>query len=74
MDRYYYFSPDIVKPQELQAGYAFARNLAIESGELLTICVNSIQNCGQFLDKIFNESAVNKLRSYKTISDSSVSV
>jgi|GEM_PF-2930150 len=28
MDRYYYFSPNLVSGDELKAGYAFARNLA----------------------------------------------
>lgn len=74
MDRNYYFSPNLVSDDELKAGYAFAKGLAEENGEILTICVNSIQNCDQFLNKIFNTTAVNKLRSYKVISDGSVSV
>lgn len=74
MNRNYYFSPSLVSGDELKAGYAFAKNLAEESGEILTICVNSIKNCDQFLNKIFNTTAVNKLRSYEVISDGSVSV
>ena len=74
MDRNYYFSPNLVSGDELKAGYAFAKNLAEESGEVLTICVNSIQNCDQFLEKIFNTTTVNKLRAYKTISDGPVRV
>lgn len=74
MDRYYYFSPELISGDELKAGYAFAKNLAKENGETLTICVNSVQTCDQFLEKIFTATAVNKLRSYKTISDGLVTV
>ncbi|MCD8551854.1 MAG: hypothetical protein LRY74_18030 [Shewanella xiamenensis] len=74
MDRYYYFSPELISGDELKAGYAFAKNLAKDNVEILTVCVNSVQNCDQFLEKIFTVTAVNKLRSYKTISDGSVTV
>lgn len=74
MDRYYYFSPEFISEDELKAGYAFARNLAKENGGTLTICVNSVQNCDQFLEKIFTDTAVNKLCSYKTISVGPVTV
>lgn len=74
MDRYQYFSPNSIGGTELKAGYDFAKAMAQEHGEILTICVNNIQNCDQFLEKIFNPLTVNKLRSYQPISDGNVSV
>ncbi|MFH4861273.1 hypothetical protein WMQ30_22225 [Vibrio diabolicus] len=67
MERYAYFSPEIVSAEELRGAYAFATDIAKKHNSRLTVLVNSISNSEQFLKKIFSEQETNKLRRYKAI-------
>jgi phosphoribosylformylglycinamidine (FGAM) synthase-like enzyme len=74
MDRFAYFSPQLVSGDELKGAYAFAVKMAKEHNAPLTVLVNSIGTCSQFLDHIFTEIEKNKLQRYKNISKSGLSI
>jgi hypothetical protein len=67
MERYAYFSPTTVSPDELKMAYVFAVHIAKKHSSRLTVLVNSISNSVQFLEKIFTEQEANKLTQYETI-------
>ncbi|WP_028114877.1 hypothetical protein [Ferrimonas kyonanensis] len=74
MERYAYFSPTIVSPEELRGAYAFAVDIAKKHRSRLTVLVNSISNSEQFLEIIFTEQEKNKLRRYETITKNGLEV
>ncbi|EOD5343928.1 hypothetical protein ACJXWG_004524, partial [Vibrio parahaemolyticus] len=74
MERFAYFSPELISGDELKAAYAFAVKIAKEKNAPLTVLVNSIGTCSQFLEKIFTEVEKNKLRRYETITKNGVNI
>ncbi|AUJ70231.1 hypothetical protein [Pseudoalteromonas sp. NC201] len=74
MERFAYFSPELISGDELRAAYTFAVKMAKEKNAPLTVLVNSIGTCSQFLEKIFSEVEKNKLRRYETITKNGVDV
>lgn len=74
MERFAYFSPDIISGEELKAAYAFSLKIAKEKNVPLTVLVNNIGTCSQFLDKIFTEVEKNKLKRYEAITKNGVNI
>ena len=74
MERYCYFSPEIITEDELKAGYKFTHDLAKERNfKRLIICVNNIQ-ANQFIEKIFNSTTTKKLERYGIVVDGQVNI
>lgn len=53
---------------ELLGGLQFALDEASEKSKMLTLLVNSIPNCDQIIEKLFEASTCNKLKRGETIS------
>lgn len=70
----YSYLRDSLEAKELKAGLEFSLGLAAEGSKKLTIAVNSISSCEQFMSKIFESPALNKLRSNQTISIKGISI
>ena len=64
---YSYLVNDAVSADELQAGLQFSLDLAANDSKELTIFVNSIACCEQFMSKVFNSPDLNKLRANQKI-------
>ena len=68
MERYCYIEPwESLQNGEHQSVASLALRLAKERGMRLRVCVVSIKNCSQFLDKCFGESVSRKLRNRKEL-------
>ncbi len=74
MERFAYFSPELISGDELNAAYIFAAKIAREKNAPITILVNNIGTSSQFLEKIFTEVEKNKLRRYEIISKNGVNI
>ncbi len=74
MDRYAYFSPQLISGDELKGAYAFAVKTAKEQNAPLTVLVNNIGTSSQFLDNIFTEVEKNKLKRYQSITKNGLSI
>ena len=74
MERFAYFSPELISGDELRAAYEIKTKIAKEKNAPLTFLVNSIGTCSQFLEKIFTEVEKNKLRRYETISKNGIDI
>lgn len=71
---YSYLGTDIVAADELHAGLQFSLDLAANDAKELTIFVNSIAHCEQFMSKIFKSPELNKLRANHKIQFNGISV
>lgn len=74
MERFAYFSPELISGDELKAAYNFAVKMAKEKNVPLTVLVNNIGTCSPFLVNIFTEVEKNKLRRYETITKNGVNI
>jgi hypothetical protein len=71
---YSYLSADMVSADELHAGLQFSLDLAASDSKELTIFVNSIAHCEQFMSKFFKSPELNKLRANQKIQLNGISV
>lgn|SRR5690554_3005407 len=71
---YSYLSTDIVTANELSAALQFSLDLAANDARKLTIFVNSIAHCEQFMREIFKSPELNKLRANQKIQLNGISV
>ena len=60
MERFAYFSPELISGDELKAAYNFAVKMTKEKNVPLTVLVNNIGTCRPFLENIFTKVEKNK--------------
>ncbi|AXM97705.1 hypothetical protein ABGT18_09840 [Pseudomonas putida] len=70
----YSYLRDSLEAKELKAGLEFSLGLAAEGSKKLTIAVNSISSCEQFMSEIFESPELNKLRANQIINKKGVSI
>jgi len=59
---------------KLKAAFEFALNIAKEKSKKLTIAVNVISSCSQFMGEIFEQPELNKLKTNQSIQRKGVSI
>lgn len=70
----YSYLLDSLSADDLKAGLEFSLGLAAEGSKKLTIFVNSISSCEQFMSEIFESPSLNKLRNNQSIKVKGISV
>lgn len=70
----YTYLRDSLEAKELKAGLELSLGLAAKGSKRLTIAVNSISSCEQFIGKIFESTEFNKLRANQTIKVNGITI
>lgn len=70
----YSYLRDLISAKELNAGLEFSLGLAAKGSKKLTIAVNSISSCEQFMSNIFESPVLNKLSKNQAVNINGISV
>lgn len=74
-DRFCYLDKwERIQESELKGGLKYSSNIAKKKEKLLTVLVNSINNCDQIVEKIFEKKICNKLKRGEVVKINGVNI